>query len=53
VWLIPAALGSYQLQPENPTTVLHTYVPRSIEELSRKLAEEGVGEAERSRLIQV
>jgi mannose-6-phosphate isomerase len=53
VWLIPAALGSYQLEPENPTTVLHTYVPRSIEELSRKLAEEGVGEAERSRLIHV
>jgi mannose-6-phosphate isomerase len=51
VWLIPAALGSYQLEPENRTTVLHTYVPRSIDELSRKLAEEGVGEAERSRLI--
>jgi mannose-6-phosphate isomerase class I len=51
VWLIPAALGSYQLEPENRTTVLHTYVPHSIDELSRKLAEEGVGEAERSRLI--
>jgi mannose-6-phosphate isomerase len=53
VWMIPAALGPYQLAPENHTTVLRTYVPSSIDQVSRKLGEEGVGEAQRSRLIHV
>lgn len=27
VWLLPAALGSYQLEPGEPTALLRTYVP--------------------------
>jgi mannose-6-phosphate isomerase len=51
VWMIPAALGAYQLAPAAPTWLLRTYVPRDLNELSCQLAEEGVGEAERARLV--
>ena len=27
VWMLPAALGAYQLAPESPTSLLRTYVP--------------------------
>jgi mannose-6-phosphate isomerase len=51
VWMIPAALDAYQLEPDDRTTLLRTYVPGSINEFSRRLAEEGVEEAEWSRLV--
>jgi mannose-6-phosphate isomerase len=51
VWMIPAALGAYQLSPTAPSSVLRTCVPGDLNEFGRRLAREGVGEAERSRLV--
>lgn len=51
VWMIPAALGAYQLAPAARTSLLRTYVPNDMNELSRHLAEEGIGAAARSRLV--
>lgn len=50
-WMIPAALGAYQLAPAMPTAVLRAYVPGDINQLSRRLAAEGVAESELSRLL--
>jgi len=51
VWIIPAALGSYHLEPQSRTTVMRTFVPGDLRKVTQTLAEEGVGEADRSRLI--
>ncbi len=51
VWIIPAALGAYQLVPEARTTLLRTYVPSDVNEFVRRLADRGVTEAEWSRLV--
>jgi mannose-6-phosphate isomerase len=51
-WMIPAALGSYQLSPAARTSLLRACVPGDLNEFGRRLAEEGVGEAERARLVQ-
>jgi mannose-6-phosphate isomerase len=50
-WLIPAALGAYQLNPSARTTLLRTYVPTHIDEFARKLADQGVSESVWSRLV--
>ncbi|MFY9802756.1 MAG: type I phosphomannose isomerase catalytic subunit [Candidatus Acidiferrales bacterium] len=50
-WLVPAALGAYQLAPSAPTTLLRTYVPSHIDEFARKLADQGVSESAWSRLV--
>jgi mannose-6-phosphate isomerase len=50
VWLLPAALGPYRLNPESPTTLLRTYVP-DLQALDQQLARENVTAASRSRLI--
>jgi mannose-6-phosphate isomerase len=50
VWLLPAALGAYQLVPETPTTLLRTYVP-DLNEFVRRLADERVEENEWSRVV--
>jgi mannose-6-phosphate isomerase len=50
-WLMPAALGAYQLLPEARTSLLRTYVPVHIDEFVRNLAEQGVPESEWSRLV--
>ena len=50
VWLLPAALGAYQLVPESPTTLLRTYVP-DLHDFVRKLAEERVEETAWSRVV--
>lgn len=50
-WLVPAALGAYQLIPEAATSLLRTYVPAHIDEFVRKLAEQGVPESDWSRLV--
>lgn len=42
VWLIPAALGKFELAPEARTTLLRTYVPDDLSALRRSLAERGV-----------
>ncbi len=51
LWMIPAALGTYELVPDNRTSLLRTYVPSSLAETQRCLAERGISDAERSRLI--
>jgi mannose-6-phosphate isomerase len=50
-WLVPAALGAYQLFPAARTTVLRTYLPTHIDEFARKLTDQGVSESARSRLV--
>lgn len=50
VWLLPAALGAYQLIPESPTTLLRTYVP-DLHAFEQQLAAENVPQASRSRLV--
>jgi mannose-6-phosphate isomerase len=51
VWMIPAALGKYQLAPEAPTSLLRTYVPGDLAEFSRRLAVRGVPESAASRIV--
>ena len=51
VWMLPAALDRYLLAPEAPTSLLRTYVPGDAAEFARRLAAQGVSEAEASRLV--
>ena len=51
LWLIPAALGAYQIIPDSRTSLIHTYVPSNFDEFVRRLSEHGVAEADWSRLI--
>jgi mannose-6-phosphate isomerase len=51
LWLIPAALGRLELQPEAPTSLLRTYVPGDLSELKRRLAERGMTEAQWLHLV--
>jgi mannose-6-phosphate isomerase len=50
-WLVPAALGAYQLSPAARTSLLRTYVPDSLDGFVRRLADRGVPEAAWSRLV--
>jgi mannose-6-phosphate isomerase len=50
VWLLPAALGAYQLVPESPATLLRTYVP-DLHDFVRRLADERVEESAWSRVV--
>jgi len=52
-WLLPAALGAYQLapdQPEKPTTLLRTYVP-DLHGFVQRLTDDRVEEAAWSRVV--
>jgi len=49
-FLLPAALGAYQLAPGAATELLRTYVP-DLQEFARNLAERRVNEAAWSRLL--
>jgi len=51
VWMIPAALGAYQVLPSGPTALLRTFVPRKAGEFGPGLTQSGVREAEWSRLV--
>jgi mannose-6-phosphate isomerase len=51
VWLLPAALGAYQLAPAEPTSLLRTYVPDDLNDFARRLVDQGVAEAAWSRLV--
>jgi len=53
VWLIPAALGSFELLPEVRTSLLRTYVPGDLKELKQRLSERGVSEAQWLSLVHV
>jgi mannose-6-phosphate isomerase len=50
-WLVPAALGTYNLEPRERTSVLRAYVPASLDEFARKLASQGVSAAALSRVV--
>lgn len=50
VWLVPAALGAYQLAPESPTTLLRTYVP-DLTDFVQRMNEDRVAEAAWSRVV--
>ena len=51
VWMIPAALGPFQVAPGSRTSLLRTYVPRQPGEFGPGLTQRGVSEAEWSRLV--
>jgi mannose-6-phosphate isomerase len=51
VWLLPAALGFYQLAASSPTSLLRTYLPGDTKDFGRRLIEQGVAESELSRII--
>jgi mannose-6-phosphate isomerase len=50
VWLLPAALGAYQLVPDSATTLLRAYVP-DLNGFVQRLSDERIGEAEWSRVV--
>ena len=50
-WLVPAALGVYEIVPDAPTSILRAYVPGDLGELARRLEARGVPAAEVSRLV--
>jgi mannose-6-phosphate isomerase len=50
VWLLPAALGAYQLAPGEPSVVLHTCVP-DLEAYCRRLDGLGIPREEWSRIV--
>ncbi|HEY4742679.1 MAG TPA: class I mannose-6-phosphate isomerase [Candidatus Acidoferrales bacterium] len=51
VWLIPAALGTYQIVPQERTEILRTYVPASLDQYARHLRERGVNESQLAHLV--
>ena len=51
VWMLPAALGAYRIEPSGRTTLLRTYVPSSSNEFLQHLKNSGVEESKWSRLV--
>jgi mannose-6-phosphate isomerase len=51
VWLLPAALGTFELRPGSRSEVLQTYVPVDMDEFGRVLEDRGVGKKDWSRLV--
>jgi mannose-6-phosphate isomerase len=50
-WLLPAALGAFQLAADSRTSLLRTYVPGDAKEFTRELAERGIAESELQRIL--
>ncbi len=50
-WLVPAALGAYQFAPASRTVLLRTYVPKSVQDVAQRLADQHVPESAWSRLV--
>jgi mannose-6-phosphate isomerase len=51
VWLVPAALGSFELRPSNPTALLRTYVPDTVVEFTDQLTAAGISSSDIARLV--
>jgi mannose-6-phosphate isomerase len=51
VWLMPAALGAYQIVPQERTEFLRTFVPGGLDEYVRQLGERGVSESQLTQLV--
>jgi mannose-6-phosphate isomerase len=50
-WLIPAALGEYEIAPETSTSLLRAHVPGDLSEASRNLEAHGIPAAAVRRLV--
>jgi mannose-6-phosphate isomerase len=50
VWMLPAALGTYQLAPESPTALLRTFVP-DLSQYARELADQGADATALSHVV--
>jgi len=51
VWLIPAALGKFEIVPGSYTSLLRTYVPGDLKELKHRFAEQGVSEEQWAQIV--
>ncbi len=51
VWLVPAGLGTYEIAPEDRSSLLRTYVPREPGEFGLALSGNGVKQTDWSRLV--
>jgi len=51
VWLIPAALGKYELRADSRSEVLRTYVPADLGEFGRQMTDQGISKTDWSRLV--
>ena len=51
VWILPAALGAYELRPESPTSLLRAYVPGDLNRLARTLEQRGISKEACERLV--
>jgi mannose-6-phosphate isomerase len=50
-WLLPAALGAYQLTPHGRTSLLRTYVPDIMQDFVARLEEQRVRKESWSRIV--
>ncbi len=50
-WLLPAALGAYELTPDSATSLLRSYVPSDLDKFAHELAGEGVPQAALAWLV--
>ena len=50
-WLMPAALGAYQLTPNGRTSMLRTYVPDIMKDFVARLEEKRIGKEKWSRIV--
>jgi mannose-6-phosphate isomerase len=50
-WLIPAALGDYEIAPETSTSLLRAYMPGDLSEASRSLEARGIPAEAVTRLV--
>jgi mannose-6-phosphate isomerase len=50
-WMIPAALGAYEISPRSRTALLRTYAPADMAEFAARLEERGVQRSRWSRVV--
>ena len=50
-WLLPAALGAYEIVADARTSLLRTYVPENLAAAARYFAAQGIAEPDARRLI--
>lgn len=51
MWQLPATVGSYRILPRSETTWLRAWAPEDCAEVGRELAEAGVPENDRKRVV--
>lgn len=51
VWMVPAALGKFEIRPNSRTSLLRAYVPPNLDVVRCELSDSGLGEVEISRLV--